>query len=97
MPKARTSAATKAHPVRRGLEQALLERDRLELGVMDALLSRVEDRQAGGRSRACRGFRSILCPVDFSEHSRLALKTEGDDVIVHPSERISHGTRITVR
>jgi nucleotide-binding universal stress UspA family protein len=41
---------------------------------MNALLSAIMPRKAGGRFRECRGFRSILCPVDFSEHSRLALE-----------------------
>lgn len=67
-----------ATTIRRGIERALLERDRLELGAVNALLSAVEPRAGGGRVRECLGFRSVLCPVDFSEHSRRALEHAAD-------------------
>jgi nucleotide-binding universal stress UspA family protein len=76
--------------VARAIADALSRRDRFEMEVADKLLSVVERRRKPGgaarrearsqpmtvstQSRSWRGFRSILCPIDFSEHSRRALR-----------------------
>ena len=43
-----------------------MARDRMQMRVADAVFSR--------STGAWRGFRSILCPIDFSGHSRVALR-----------------------
>ena len=76
--------------VARAIADALAKRDRLEMQAADKLLSFVERRRKRGgvargearprpmtvssRLRPWQGFRSILCPIDFSEHSRRALR-----------------------
>lgn len=59
---------------RKTFENALLQRDRLELRAMDAVLSAVKPPRPRGKVRECAGFRSVLCPVDFSLHSQRALR-----------------------
>jgi len=66
------------HPLRRlykAAARAAERRDRLEMRSIDRLLSPlvVKDAPPGARPRDFK-FRSILCPVDFSEHSRVALR-----------------------
>ena len=72
----------------RAVSRRLWERDKLQMRMADALMSTVETETTRGRgassgSRSRRrslprstrwsGFDSVLCPVDFSEQSRLAL------------------------
>lgn len=63
--------------------QALAKRDRAEIRIVNAILSamassprraRPHRARAVRRATAWRGFRSVLCPVDFSEQSRQALR-----------------------
>jgi nucleotide-binding universal stress UspA family protein len=67
------------HPLRRLYKAAVRgaeRRDRIEMQSIDRLLSPlvVKDAPLGtGAARALK-FRSILCAVDFSEHSRVALR-----------------------
>jgi nucleotide-binding universal stress UspA family protein len=60
----------------------LWARDRMQMRAADALLSAVTRKArpsaAAARSRLpaprWRGFQSVLCPIDFSRHARLALR-----------------------
>ena len=61
----------------------LQKRDRTEIRIINAILSHIEPSPRRTRRRRApqtrqqavwRGFRSVLCPVDFSEHSRQALR-----------------------
>jgi nucleotide-binding universal stress UspA family protein len=56
------------------------QRDRRQMAAVDAIASAVHRRRRPPivprrlHRPAGRGFRSVLCPIDFSEHSRLALR-----------------------
>ncbi len=65
------------------LTDVLLMRDELQMRAIDALLNSVSRSRPRSKkdvvlkvrtSRKWAGFQSVLCPIDFSEHSRLALK-----------------------
>lgn len=61
----------------RAVTDVMWQRDRRQMAAIDDLASAVRQRKRRTAVRARRrsaGFRSVLCPVDFSEHSRLALK-----------------------
>jgi nucleotide-binding universal stress UspA family protein len=73
-----------AHPALRRLYQAVTRaeqrRDEIEMAGINRLLSPLapprtpSSRRPATTLTARTGFRSILCPIDFSDHSRLALR-----------------------
>src|SRR5690242_18401122 len=64
----------------RAIEDVLVERDRREMHAVEAVLAPFEREQRRGTStdpvarNPWRGFRTVLCPIDFSKHSSLALR-----------------------
>jgi nucleotide-binding universal stress UspA family protein len=73
-------ARKRLNPVVRAVTNAMWKRDTLEMQAADRLLSAIESRRQPARELRRRprkrgaGFRSVLCPIDFSEQSRLALR-----------------------
>ena len=73
-------ARKRPNPVVRAVTDMMWKRDQLEMQAADRLLSAIELRRRPAKeprrrpSRRLPGFRSVLCPIDFSEQSRLALR-----------------------
>src|SRR6476646_4395633 len=73
-------ARKRPNPVVRAVTDMLWKRDQLEMQAADKLLSAIESRRRPAPeprrppARRAAGFRSVLCPIDFSEQSRLALR-----------------------
>lgn len=70
--------------LRKAIEKVQMERDRIEMTAVNTLLATSGEQGRGRRDTRSfvmpdrtlrrRSFRSILCPVDFSRHSRAALR-----------------------
>ncbi len=71
----------------RAIADIMWRRDRLQMRAIDAVATRLTRRRPGAgapspgaphslpaRQRGWAGFRSVLCPIDFSDPSRLALR-----------------------
>jgi universal stress protein A len=73
-------ARTRPNPVVRAITDAMWKRDQFEMQVADKLLSAIESRRRPAKeprrrpARRLPELRSVLCPIDFSEQSRLALR-----------------------
>jgi nucleotide-binding universal stress UspA family protein len=73
-------ARKRPNPVVQAVTDAMWKRDMLEMRAADRLLSAIESRRKPVKeplrpqTRRGAGFRSVLCPIDFSEQSRLALR-----------------------
>jgi nucleotide-binding universal stress UspA family protein len=73
-------ARKRPNPIVRAVTDAMWKRDQLQMQAADRLLSAIESRRRPAqepRRRPARrgaGFHSVLCPIDFSEQSRLALR-----------------------
>jgi nucleotide-binding universal stress UspA family protein len=73
-------ARKRPNPIVRAVTDAMWKRDQLEMQAADRLLSLIESRRRPAKeprrrpARHLPGFRSVLCPIDFSEQSRLALR-----------------------
>jgi universal stress protein A len=73
-------ARKRPNPVVRAITDAMWKRDQFEMQIADKLLSAIESRRRPAKelrrrpARRLPELRSVLCPIDFSEQSRLALR-----------------------